>query len=239
MPRKPALLISLLLIVVTDAAAQDPGSADRFSGKAALGYLATSGNTNSTSTNASLSLDYAARNWGHGIDMSAVGASTNEETTAEAYLFKYEARRAFGDHNFLFTTLDYKRDRFSGYAEQVSETVGYGRRLVQRERHVLDAGVGFGARQSELRDGTEEDDAIVRGSVDYSWRLSDTTELEQILVLESGSTNTMTEARTALRARIVGNVALVLSYRIKLNSAVPAGAANTDRFTAVSVEYAF
>lgn len=233
-------VVSLLALLSVNAAAQDAGGSDpSFSGKAALGYIATSGNTDSTSANASLSLRYGRAGWRHGIDLSGVGASTDEETTAEAYLFKSEARRSFGEHNFLFTTLDYKRDRFSGYAEQVSETIGYGRRIVDRDRHTLDTGIGFGARQSELRDGTEEDDAIVRGSVDYLWTLSDTTEFEQALVIESGSTNTMTEARSSLRARIVGNVALVLSYRIKMNSAVPADSESTDRFTTIALEYAF
>ena len=239
MTRTNAVVLSILALASASAAAQDASSGDTFSGKAALGYIATSGNTDSTSANAALSLRYARENWRHGFDLSGIGASTDDTTTAEAYLFKYEGRRAFGEHNYLFTALDYKRDRFSGYAEQVSQTVGYGRRLIDRERHVLDAGVGYGARQSELQDGTEEDDAIVRGSVDYLWTLSDTTEFEQALVVETGATNTMTEARSARRALIIANVALVFSYRIKLNSAVPAGTANADRFTSVALEYAF
>ncbi|HEX6994081.1 MAG TPA: DUF481 domain-containing protein [Gammaproteobacteria bacterium] len=242
MTRTCSVAVSMLALISLDAAAQDGGSStppQPFSGKAALGYIATSGNTDSTSANASLSLRFAGDDWRHGFDISGVGASTDDATTAESYLFKYEARRSFGEHNFLFTTLDYKRDRFSGYAEQVSQTVGYGRRIVDLDRHALDTGVGFGARQSELRDGTEEDDAIVRGTVDYLWTLSETTEFEQTLVIESGATNTMTDARSALRARIIGDVALVLSYRIKLNSSVPEGSENADRFTTISLEYAF
>jgi|SRR5690606_22514999 len=240
MTRTPPLALSILALCSLGAAAQDASSvSEPFSGKAALGYIATSGNTDSTSANASLSLRYSRSSWRHGFDLSGVSASTDDTATAEAYLLKYEARRSFGEHNYLFTALDYKRDRFSGYAEQVSETVGYGRRFIDRERHALDAGIGFGARQSELRDGTEDDDAIVRGSVDYLWTLSDTTELEQALVVESGATNTMTEARSSVRARIVGDIALVVSYRIKMNSSVPEGAANTDRFTTIALEYAF
>lgn len=239
-------------MIVLPAAAQDSGSAQEssaasssaappqgVSGKAAFGYLATSGNTQSTNTNASLALDYVLPNWRHGFDISAVAASSNEETTAEAYLFDYEARRAFGANHFLFTALDFKRDRFSGYREQVSQTVGYGRRLVARERHVLDGGLGFGARQSELQDGTEEDDAIVRGTMSYFWTMTDTTEFEQSLVVESGSTNTSFESRSALRARIIGDISLVLSYRFKHNSNVPPEAENADRFSSIALEYAF
>ena len=123
--------------------------------------------------------------------------------------------------------------------EQFSQTIGYGRRFIDRERHILDAGLGVGIRQSELRTGVEDDDQIVRGSTTYSWVMTDTTNFQQALVVESGSTNTMDESRSALRARIIGNVALVLSYRVARNSAVPLGSAHADRFSSVSLEYAF
>jgi putative salt-induced outer membrane protein len=42
-----------------------------------------------------------------------------------------------------------------------------------------------------------------------------------------------------LRADIIGNLALVLSYRLRHNSDVPAGTEKTDRFTAISLEYGF
>src|SRR5690606_2085273 len=141
-----ALALTILAVASLDAAAQSASSEAPFSGKAALGYIATSGNTDSTSANAALALRFVRESWRHAFDLSGVGASTDDATTAEAYLFKYEARRAFGEHGYLFTALDYKRDRFSGYAEQVSQTLGYGRRLIDRDRHALDAGVGFGAR---------------------------------------------------------------------------------------------
>lgn len=234
------IVLALCAFLSTAAAAQvAAGGSGPIAGKAALGYLATSGNTDSTSANASFSIAYSHSAWRQAFELSGVGASTDDRTTAEAYLFKYEARRVFGDHHFLFGTLDWKRDRFSGYAEQVSQTIGYGRRFIDRPRHVLDAGLGFGIRQSELRTGVEEDDRIVRGSTTYAWTMTDTTDFEQALVVESGSTNTMMESRSALRARIIGNVALVLSYRVKRNSAVPPGSAQADRFSSVSLEYAF
>ena len=239
MPRI-ALALSLLPLLACTAAAQDgSGQARGVSGKAAFGYLATSGNTESRNTNGALSILYQLTNWGHDFELSAVAASSSDQTTAEAYLLAYEARRAYGENHFLFTSLDWKRDRFSGYPRQVSETVGYGRRLIERARHVLDGGLGVGARQSELQDGTEEGDAIVRGSMDYVWAMTDTTEFVQQFIVESGSTNTMLESRSALRARVIGDISLVLSFRFKHNSAVPPGSANADRFSSISLEYAF
>ena len=79
----------------------------------------------------------------------------------------------------------------------------------------------------------------MRGGLDYLLHISETSEFEQKLLTEIGSENTYTESVTALRAKVVGNLALVLSYTIKNNSDVPPGIEKTDTFTAISLEYAF
>ncbi len=206
----------------------------------ALGYLATSGNTESTNANGSFGLLYALMRWSHDFKVTAVAATTDEATTAEAYSAAYQARRSFGESkSYLFTSLNWGKDRFSAYEEELSETVGYGRRLAERGAHTLSGEVGFGARQADLIDGTEEDEGIVRGAMDYEWKFTDSTGFKQSLVIEAGDSNTSTEAISALRARIVGDIGLVVSYRVKHNSNVVLGTVPTDRFTSISLEYAF
>ena len=61
----------------------------------------------------------------------------------------------------------------------------------------------------------------------------------QDLLAESGSENTYLESKTALSAKLVGNLALVASYTIKNNSDVPLGTEKTDTYTALSLEYGF
>ncbi len=211
------------------------------SGQVALGYLATSGNTDSTNVNASFGLLYTLDVWKHEFDLSAVSATSNDVKTAEAYSAKYEGRRAFGEDQkaYIFTSLDWKQDRFSAYDRQVSETAGYGRRLIERGPHVLNAEIGAGARQATLRDGSDERDGIVRAAVDYTLTFSEMTGFNQDLIVESGQSNTSYEAISALKARLIGNIGLVLSFRIKHNSDVPPGVAATDRFTSISLEYSF
>jgi putative salt-induced outer membrane protein len=234
------LALTSLLLLVDGARAQDSEDAqETISGKAAFGYLATQGNTDSTNVNAALKLVYALTNWSHDFDLSAVAATNNEETNAEAYSGKYAARRSYGESSFLFTTLDWQRDRFSAYDEQVSESVGYGRRLIDRERHDLSVEIGVGARQSQVVDGTEQDEAIARGAVNYEFALNDTTNFTQDFSVESGSSNTNIQAVSALRARLFGDIALVLSYRLKHNSVVPDGRENMDSYSSISLEYAF
>jgi putative salt-induced outer membrane protein len=222
-----------------------PGAAaatnDPVKGEVALGYLSTSGNTDNTNANATFGLLYTLEKWAHDFDLSAIAASANEASTAEAYSAKYTGRRSLGDDgkSYLFAALDWRHDRFSAYEEELSETGGYGRRLIQRGRSLLNGELGAGARQATLIDGTEQDEGILRGALNYELTLSDNTGFKQSLVIESGDSNTSTEAISALRARLVGNVGLVLSYRIKHNSDVPAGIVATDRFTSIALAYAF
>ena len=101
----------------------------------------------------------------------------------------------------------------------------------------MNAELGAGARQSDLADGTEERETVVRGGMDYRWQLSDTAEFRQDLIVESGAENTYLESITALSAKVVGNVALVASFTIKNNSEVPVDTEKTDTYTALAYAY--
>ncbi len=47
------------------------------------------------------------------------------------------------------------------------------------------------------------------------------------------------ESVSAVRARLLGDFAIVFSYTVRHNTDVPVDSKNTDRLTAVSLEYAF
>jgi Protein of unknown function, DUF481 len=132
--------------------------ADPVSGKASLGYLATSGNTESTSANAAFNLVYARPAWSHEFDMTAVTAETDATTTAESYSAAYEGRRDFGEKAYLFAGLGWKSDKFSSYDQTTSETVGYGRHFIETDAHELDFEAGVGARDRLCLDRQRDDE---------------------------------------------------------------------------------
>ena len=233
--------VALYAGVAGTAFAQAPAApGDPFVGNVALGYLATSGNTDSTSFNAALEVTWDLEGpWSHEWTALAINARTNNVTMAEAQAAGYKAQRDFSQMSYVFFSGDWRQDPFSGYDRQVTEAVGYGNRLIETDRHMLALEAGVGGKQSDLITGEELDEAIVRGGLDYLLRISDTSELSQKLLLEQGEENRYTESTTALKMRVVGNLAVVLSYVIKNNSDVPIGIEKTDRFTAVSLEYGF
>ncbi len=232
-------LLSVLMLTPLASIAQDAEETSPWAGKASLGYLATSGNTENSTLNTALEVSYSQGQWVHAARAFALSASENEVTSAEAYEFGWKSERKLTDHDFLFGRVQWRKDRFGGYATQFSQTVGYGRRLINTDAHKLNAEVGVGARQSELQDTSEENETVYTGGIYYTWQLSKTAQFRQELKAESGSENTYSESVTAISAKLLGDLALVASYTIKHNSDVPALTEKSDRYTALSLEYAF
>ena len=233
-------LLAIASPALAQAPAAPPAPPDPFVGNVSLGYLSTKGNTDSTNANAKLDVSWDLDGpWNHEWHALAINARTDGITTAESYSAGYKAKRDFSETSYLFFTGDWRKDRFSGYDEQVSEAVGYGRRLIDNEKHLLSLEGGAGAKQSDLTTGASLDEAIVRGALDYLFTISETSNFEQKLLIEQGDENRYTESTSALKTRIVGNIALVLSYVVKSNSDVPVGIEKTDRFTSIALEYAF
>ncbi|HEX2140275.1 MAG TPA: DUF481 domain-containing protein [Woeseiaceae bacterium] len=244
MRRATLLVIGTLVLAFETQAQQAPApaavaEADPWLIKAALGYLATSGNTESSSLNSGFSISFDDDLWLHSLEGTAIKSSENTDTTAEAYGVGWKSEYSLTKSDFLFVRVNWRKDRFSGYEQQLSETVGYGRRLIDTGAHVLNVEIGAGARQAELADGTMEDELIKRGGFTYQWKFSKTAEFAQTVAAESGPDNTWLETVSAVKARLVEDLALVASYPVKNNSSVPVGSENTDRFAAISLEYSF
>jgi len=247
-----SVVVCGLLFVAPFVAAQEEEAESPWAGKATLGYLATSGNTDNSTLNSAVEIGYSTGDWKHLFGARAIHATATDEmdeesTTAEAYEANWKSERSLSEHNYLFGQLDWRKDRFSGYDTQFSQTIGYGRRLIDKEAHKLNVEIGAGARQSELDDvdSTKESEAIFRAGLGYLWQISETAAFTQDFKVESGDANTYSESKTALSARLIGNLALVASYTIKNNSDVPDvpptedPIEKTDTYTAISLEYTF
>lgn len=232
-------IIAVICLSMPALAQEEENEDSPWAGKATLGYLATSGNTDNTSLNAGFEVSYTRNDWIHAFKASAINSTEDQVTTAEAFEAGFKSERNFSEHNYLFGQLHWRKDRFSGYDTQFSQTAGYGRRLIDGEKHKLNAEIGAGARQSDLADGTSENETIIRGGMNYTWKISDNASFSQVLAVESGSENTYTESVSKLSAAILGNLALAASYTVKNNSDVPVGTEKTDTFTALSLEYTF
>lgn len=236
-------VLAAILILFSGAAYSQAGSPaaeeSPWSGSVSLGFLSTSGNTNTTSFNTSFGILYTKNKWTHALDAAANGADESDTVTAEAYKADWKSSYDFSDNNYLFGLVAWRKDRFSGVTEQLSESIGYGRRIIDTPAHLLNAEIGAGYRNADLSDNTSESGAIGRLGLDYKWTFSETSNFEQTIAVEAGSDNTYIESVSAVRAKLLGDFAIVFSYTVRHNTDVPLGSEKTDKFTAISLELAF
>jgi putative salt-induced outer membrane protein len=223
------------------------------SGSAGLGYAKTSGNADSSATNFRGELKYHQDRWHHMIGGTAIAASSaasrDEEsrTTTEAYWAGIKSQYDITQDWYGFGSVDWYKDRFSAYDNQLYEAAGFGWHVLKGPAHKLDAEIGAGLKQAELKSGEDQNEGIglLRGI--YTWQISETAAFIQRVAVLYGSDNTYSESNTELKAGIVGNLSMVLGYTLKHNSDVeldtslltPRNFEKTDRYSTVSLEYKF
>lgn len=232
----PWAALAVLWFAGAAAAAEE---AEGLGGEAELGMVTTSGNTNTRSVNAKVKLRYLSGPWRHEGRLEGLRTSDGDTVTAERYLASGKSDYRYTPTDYVFGTVRYEDDRFSGYDYQMSETVGYGHRLVNRDSLTLDLEIGAGGRHSRETGGSARDEGIVRGAARLGWDVSDSARFSEELLVESGESNTYTESVAALRVKINSRFAMKLSLTVKHNSTVPAGAEHTDSMSAVTLVYDF
>ncbi len=151
------MLASLVSVSMPGFAQDEEG----FSGRAGLGYLATTGNSETESLNTNFAMGWNYAPWHHRFSGLAVRSSTANITTAEAYGLAWKSDYDISEIAYWYGLVAWDKDEFSAYDQQIREAVGYGRHFIRSERHELSAEVGVGARQADLRDGTSNSEAIL------------------------------------------------------------------------------
>ena len=227
-------LLVLLPVVVSGLA-----HAGEYKGEFRLGVLLTNGNSDTQSLNGKFAIDHTFAPWRQHFEASGLNTSDDSGQTAERYNGGYKLDFDFTDTDYAFFAADYSKDRFGGVREQIVESVGYGRRLLHSETHMLDIEVGAGARQQKDQANVRSDEAIGRASGKYQWKISDSSQFLQKLKVESGSDNTFSEAVSELKLSIVGNLHATLGFTVRNNSEVPVGTSHSDTQTTISLSYSF
>lgn len=206
---------------------------------AELGFVSTSGNTNTDTLNAKAMASTDREVWRHKIEVTALNASDEDVTIAEKYTATGQSDYKLGDPNYLFANISYENDKFSGYQYRVTESVGYGRRVIKETDLTLDLEIGPGARQSKLDSGKTESEALLRGAAKLDWTVSKTSKFAEVLTVDAGEDVTVTKSVTSLSSQVNGSLSMKLTYTYKRTSDVPIGVDDTDTETAVTLVYNF
>ena len=211
----------------------------QWTGSGEAGYVATTGNTDTSNLVAKLGVTNERAKWRHTLNLEALNSEDDGNTTAERYFASWQSDYKLSERDYLFGRLAYEDDKFSGYDYRTTEAIGYGRRVLDTETMKLDLEAGPGARQSKLEGGGTEKEMILRLAGRYAWQISEHARFTQDLSSDIGEDATITKSVTALQADVMGNLAMKLSYTVTHTSDVPDDIDKTDTETAVTLVYGF
>jgi putative salt-induced outer membrane protein len=230
-----------LLLLAAPLAAQDAAEEEDkgWTGKGELGFVSTTGNTDTTTLKFGLEFVREMEKWRHRFAAHALNAEDTGTTTAERYGLEWQSDYKLSDVSWVFGSFRYESDQFSAYDNQQTFTAGYGRTFIDDGVTKFFGEIGAGYRDAELQSGMSESDAIIRGLLDYARQVTDNSEFTNRFLVESGSDNTFLQNLAGFSVAMNSKFAVKLGFEWRHNTDTPFGVDDTDTITSANLVYNF
>lgn len=197
-------------------------------GRAELGAYASTGNTRNIGVTAALDLKREGLEWRHKLRAQADYQESLGVTTRERYLVAYEPNWKFDERAYLYGAAQFESDRFQGFDQRYSLSVGGGYSAFRRPGLKLDLELGPAYRNTRFVDAEGESNLALRGSLDLDWKVNRSVSVRQNASAYVQSTNSTIASKSALVTRLVGPLSAQLSYALQYESMPPPGRKTTD-----------
>lgn len=235
----PTSVFMITSLLMSNAHSADEKKDTSWKASAEIGYVSTTGNTDTNTLNIKALAQAERIKWKHTFEFTALNSSDSGVETAEKYLLSGQSDYKLANHNYIFGLISYEDDRFNGYDYQVTESVGYGHRTIDTKALKLDLEIGPGAKQSKLDTGETEKETLIRAAAKLDWTISKTSKLNEVLTIEAGEDADITKSVSSLTTKINGNLSMKVTYTYRHVSEVPVGVEKTDTETAVTLVFTF
>lgn len=201
---------------------------DLMKGRAEFGGYVTTGNTRNVGVTASIELKREGIEWRHKLKLQGDYQESLGVTTRERYLASYEPNWKFDDRAYLYGAALYESDRFSGFSDRVSMSVGTGYSAIRRKDMKLDLELGPAFRYTQFTNDGTESNMAARGSVDFDWKVTQGISVRQNAAAYLQDANSTVSSKSALLARLIGPLSAQLSYTLQYESEPRPGRSGTD-----------
>lgn len=256
-PRRLSLLLALSLICPAWSVHAQTAADDEpiWNATGELGMTMTSGNRRSENLNTRVNIVQEDVRSKHQLTLSAlrakadvniVDADGNPQTVYQTSANRYQVAgttsiKVDETHNW-FGAARYERDDYALNDYQGTFSFGYGHHFFRDADTLLLTEVGPGYRRARHAQSQEvQSDFIVRGLVDFRRRLTDSTQLTNTLLVESGNDNTFAQNDLGLTVAMNQTLALKAGLQTRHNTNVDrdAGLHKTDTLSTINLVYTF
>lgn len=215
------------------------GAFDLWKGRAEVGGFITTGNSETAGATAIVDVTREGLQWRHKLRLQGDYAESLGIPTREHLLVAYEPNYKIDDRHYVYGAGQFETDRFLGYTQRYSASVGGGYAAIRQPTMTLAVELGPAFRHTQFTDGRIESSIASRGTVDFDWKLTPTITLSQDVAGYLQRFNSTVASTTAVSARVLGPLAASLSYAIQYESEPPAGRRTTDTIGRASLVYTF
>ncbi|TBR35923.1 MULTISPECIES: DUF481 domain-containing protein [Dyella] len=238
-----------------------------WSGSGEFGFASARGNSRTENANAKLGLNQENELWKNNFFLNGVRSkgdttivdSNGQEikkltTTANRYDTGASVGYKLDPRSYIVGAARYEHDDFGANLWQGIVSIGYGYVALKTERTELSFEAGPGYKRyrpantdvvdpvtgvnTEVRQPTESE-VVGRGLINYKYRLTDNTALEDTLLVEAGSKNQYYQNDIGLSVSMTKKMALKLGYQVRYNSDTQPGTKNTDTLMTTNLVYNF
>ena len=236
------LLASSMLINVANAA--DEKEKSPWTSSAELGFIRTTGNTETQTTAVKADVVYEVEKWRHTGHFEGYGSESENDAgqnivSAERYELSGKSDYKINEFDYIFGLVKLQKDRFSGFEYEHIVSAGYGRKAIKQENMELDLEIGPGVRLFKPDGLSSDEEAILRLSAKYWWQISPNSKFTQELTSDVGEEITSTKSVTGIQADIIGALAMKFTYTIRNKTKVPVDTEKTDTELALTLVYSF
>lgn len=235
-PRSLAMMI-VALVVGLSAIAEDAPQKP-WTGSAELSYVATSGNTDTSSLGLGGELHYKPGTWTYDFKVSYVEAETDGTKSAEKIGALFGASRPISERLDYYARIAYLSDKFSGIDSNYSADTGVAWKALTGETQFLDLGAGVGYTSESRTVGEDRDFATGTMFAKYKYVFSTSAEFTDnanYIYDFDNSENWRFLNSAAVTAAVNSIFSLKAYYNIVYLNEPVAGFEKTDTTTGVSL----
>lgn len=215
-----------------------------WTGSGELGLAFARGNARSETINGKIALGTESEQWKHDLGLQVLRVKGEQDDAFELTANRYELTGSsgykFDTRRSVIGSLRYENDDFAPFEYQAVASISYGYRMIDSETTKLGLQIGPGFRRAKDRGTAEvEGDAVLRGRLDYSHQLTETSLISETLLIEATGDNSFIQNDLGIAVKINASLALKSALQVRHNTDVSAGIEKTDTLVTTNVVFSF
>ncbi len=241
---------------------KQPASGTLFTASAQLGFLYLTGNTRSADIKTGLDLRFERGLWRSFFIFDLLVKKTETEgdtqkefeTTDQKWSIASQTNYTLDSvkQNYMYGSVFYEENRFSGFDSQASMSTGWGRRWYESKQSSFDADVGPGFKRDVTQVTPEEallgitsktqDTLILQAQALYIRQFNEHIEFKQLMTIKHAievGQNSIYKAESSITSKLIDSLQLKLAFTIDYNSKVDDDKENLNTETSAVLIYSF